>query len=80
MLVWKIDVQAELKKAGYSTTALQRSKYLGSQTINDIKHGKVCGINALHTICKLLKKQPGQLIAYVTDAEPQEEPNQDNNI
>lgn len=67
MFIYKLDILQELKKAGYNTARLQREKLLHGQTINDIKHGKICGINALHVICKLTKKQPGQLIAYIPD-------------
>lgn len=69
MLVYKIDVLAELKKAGYNTNKLQKEKILASATIHNIKDGKMVGNIALDTICRLLKKQPGSIIKWIPDPE-----------
>lgn len=65
MFKYKIDVLEALKGAGYSTYRLRADKLIGCQAITDIKAGKVVGIIALETICRLLDCQPGDIIEYV---------------
>lgn len=73
MFVYKMNVLEELKKAGWSSYALLKRKnadgkmVLGSSQVTFLKQGKVVGINALDTICRLLDKQPGDIIEYIPD-------------
>lgn len=67
MFKYKIDVLQALKENGYSTYRLTQDKLLGYATINSILHGKVVGIIALETICRLLDCQPGDIIEYVKE-------------
>lgn len=64
---WKIDVIAALDAAGYSMKRVKEEKLIGTRTYYDIKEGKVCGIIALNTLCRVLECQPGTLIKYVPD-------------
>ena len=73
MFVYKMNVLEELKKVGWTGYKLQTTRgedgkiVLGSSQVVFIRHGKVLGINGLETLCKLLNKQPGDLIEYIPD-------------
>ena len=69
MLVYKIDVLAELKKKGYNTTRLRDERLVGQNAIQAIREGKMVGNIALDQICTLLKKQPGSIIKWIPDPE-----------
>lgn len=69
MFVYKFDVLAELKEAGYSQKRLLAEKIFGAKTLTEIRSGKVAGIHTLETLCKLLDMQPGNIIKYVEDDE-----------
>ena len=69
MFVYKIDLLTELKKAGYSTIRLRKENILGQASIQNIREGKVIGINALDKVCGVLKKQPSSIIKWVPDEE-----------
>ena len=67
MLVYKIDVLAALKEAGYTTTRLRKEKLLNESAIQYIREGKPIGAKALDNICRLLDMQPGNVMKYVED-------------
>lgn len=69
MLVYKIDVLAELKKAGWSANRLSKEKIIASTNLQRIREGKMVGNIALDQICTLLKKQPGSIIKWIPDPE-----------
>ena len=65
MIKYKIDVLAELKKAGYSTYRIRKEKLFGEREIQEIRQGKViCNINMLSKLCELLQCQPADIIEY----------------
>lgn len=64
MLVYKIDVLASLKIAGYPTTRLRKEKLLGETTIQCLREGKMVGLKSLDCICGMLDMQPGDIIKY----------------
>lgn len=71
MIINRIDILEELKKKGFSTYALTKDPgYFSAQTIQNIRKGAVPGIKTLDIICKLLNCQPGHVIKYVPDKEP----------
>lgn len=72
MIIYKVDVLQELKKAGYNTNRLQKDKIIFGKTIQALKNNKMIGINALDKICEITKKQPGYFIAFVSDPEKQQ--------
>ena len=67
MLKYKIDVLEELRQIGYNTNQLRVKKLIGQATIQQIREGKVVGINTIDTLCRLLDCQPGNIIKYVPD-------------
>ena len=67
MLVFKIDVLAELKEAGYNTTRLRREKIFGESTIGRFRRGEMVESRVIDKLCELLDLQPGNIIRYVPD-------------
>lgn len=74
MLVYKMNILEELKKAGWSGYQLQKvkeestGKYpMGSSQVNKLRKGKVLGSATLDTICRLLNAQPGDVLEYIPD-------------
>lgn len=66
---YKVDIMAELKKNGYSSTKIREEKLIGQSYLQQIRHGELVSWKTLDTICSLLDCQPGDLIEYVPDPE-----------
>ena len=62
---YKIDIMAELKKKGYSSTRLRTEKLLGESYMSQLRHGELVSWKALDTICALLECQPGDIIEFI---------------
>lgn len=62
---YKIDIMAELKKKGYSSTRIREEKLIGQSYLQQIRHGELVSWRTLDTICSLLGCQPGDIIEYV---------------
>ena len=71
MFTYKIDVLQELKKKGFTTTALRREGILSENTIQRLRNSTMIGINALDIICEILDKQPASVIHFEHDPEVQ---------
>ena len=71
MFTYKIDVLQELKKKGFTTTALRREGILSENTIQRLRSSTMIGINALDIICEILDKQPASVIHFEHDPEVQ---------
>ena len=69
---YKVDIMAELKKKGYSSTRIWEEKLIGQSYLQQIRHGELVSWKTLDTICALLECQPGDLIEYVKEAPVQE--------
>lgn len=67
MIVYKIDVLESLKNAGYTTTRLRKERLLGENIIQYLRQGKPVGIDSINKLCRMLGKQPGEIIKYVED-------------
>lgn len=63
-IVYKIDVLAALKTAGYSTYRIRKEKILGEATLQKIRNGESISWENMSTICKLLNCQPGDIVEY----------------
>lgn len=72
-ILFKGDVLKRLKDAGYPTTKLREKKLLNESVIQHLRKGESISFNSLNNVCKLLKCQPGDLIAYVEDEPSPEE-------
>ena len=62
---YKVDILAELKKKGYTSTKIREDKLIGQSYLQQLRRGELVSWKALNTICALLVCQPGDLIEYV---------------
>lgn len=65
MLKYKINVLESLKDAGYNTNRIRKEGLLSEATLQYLRKEKPVGNIALDEICRLLKKQPGDIYEYV---------------
>lgn len=72
MIKFKIDVLQALKDKGYNTTRIRQERLLSEVTLQQIRTGKTPGIKSINIICRLLKKQPGQILEWIPDTEPEQ--------
>lgn len=68
-LQYKIDIMAEMKKKGYSSTKIREEKLIGQSYLQQIRHGELVSWKTIDTICSLLDCQPGDLVEYVPGVE-----------
>ena len=61
---YKVDVLAELKKKGYSSTRIREEKLIGQSYLQQLRRGELVSWKTLDTICALLECQPGDLIEF----------------
>lgn len=66
-LRYKIDVLAELKKIGYTTTILRNEKILSEGVMTSLRKRANISWDNIDKICRLLKIQPGDLLEWVDD-------------
>ncbi len=64
---YKVDIMAELKKKGFSSTKIREEKLIGQSYLQQIRHGELVSWKTLDTICALLECQPGDLIEFVKE-------------
>lgn len=66
MLVYKVDVLEELKKIGINQYWLYQHPDCGvsQSAVAKLRQGTIVGIKTLDALCRLLRCQPGDLIAW----------------
>ena len=69
---YKIDILAELKKKGYSSTRIREEKLIGQSYLQQLRRGELVSWKTLDTICTLLECQPGDLVEFVRAADVSE--------
>ena len=69
---YKVDIMAELKKKGYSSTKIREEKLIGQSYLQQIRHGELVSWKTIDTICSLLECQPGDLREFVKEDGVQE--------
>ena len=62
---YKVDILAELKKKGYSSTRIREEKLIGQSYLQQLRRGELVSWKILNIIRSLLECQPGDLIEYV---------------
>ena len=67
-IVYKTDVLAALKEAGYSSYKIRKEKLMGEATLQKIRNNEPVSWENIATICRLLNCQPGDILEYVPDA------------
>lgn len=70
---YKIDIMAELKKKGYTSTRIREEKLIGQSYLQQIRHKELVSWKILNIICGLLECQPGDLLEYLPDQEERAE-------
>ena len=73
-IVYKIDILATLKEAGYNTNRLRKEKLLSEGVIQSLRENKYIALQNISKICELLNCQPGDLMEYIKDPAVQENP------
>jgi putative transcriptional regulator len=61
---YKVDILAELKKKGYSSTRIREEKLIGQSYLQQLRRGELVSWKTLDTICALLECQPGDLLEF----------------
>ena len=69
---YKIDILAEMKKKGYSSTRIREEKLIGQSYLQQLRRGELVSWKTLDTICSLLECQPGDLVEFVREADVSE--------
>ena len=70
MIKYKLDVQEELKKKGYTSYIIRKNKYLSEGTLAKIKRGEPINMKSLNAICCMLRKNVNDVIDIeITDDE-----------
>ncbi len=64
---YKINVLAELKKKGYTTSRIRKEKLIGEATVQRLRHSQSVSYEVLAKLCELLDCQPGDILEYVPD-------------
>ena len=65
--VYKIDVIAALKDAGYTSYRIRKEGTINQAALQKLRQGRMIAWDQLDTICTLLNCQPGELIAHTPD-------------
>lgn len=63
-IVYKQDMLAALKEAGYSTARIRKERLIGEATVQQLRHDKLVSWATIDTICRLLNCQPGDILEY----------------
>jgi hypothetical protein len=66
-IVYKKDILAALKEAGYNTNRLRKEKLLSEGVIQSLRENKYIALQNISKICELLNCQPGDLLEYVPE-------------
>lgn len=66
-IIYKIDVLAKLKEAGYNTSRIRKDKIMGEAMLQKIRDGQMVSWATMETLCELLNCQPADLIEYVKE-------------
>lgn len=61
---YKVDILAELKKKGFSSTRIREDKLIGQSYLQQLRRGELVSWKTLDTICTLLECQPGDLVEF----------------
>ena len=67
MLHWKVDIMAALREKGYIPNRMRSEKLFGEATIQNMRYQKPVSWSGIETLCRVLEKQPGDLLEYVPD-------------
>ena len=66
-LQYKIDVVAALKDKGITSYKIRSEKLMSESTLQKLRKGEGVSWENLETLCRLLERQPSDLIEYVPE-------------
>ena len=66
-IIYKVDILASLKEAGFNTNRLRKEKILSEGVIQSLRENKYISLQNISKICELLECQPGDLIEYIKE-------------
>lgn len=66
-IIYKTDILAALKEAGYNTNRIRKEKLLSEGVLQSLRGKKYISMENLARVCALLNCQPGDLIEYVQE-------------
>lgn len=66
-IVYKFDIIAALKDAGYNTNRLRKEKLLSEGVLQSLRENKAISLSNISRICELLNCQPGDIMEYIPD-------------
>ena len=69
-LRYKIDILKALKEKGYNTNVIRTKALFSQSTLQKFRNQQGVSWENLETLCRLLECQPGDLMEYVEDAQP----------
>ena len=64
---YKVDILAELKKKGYTSTRIRTEKLIGQSYLQQLRRGELVSWKTIDTICALLECQVGDIVEFVED-------------
>lgn len=62
--MYKFDVLAALREAGYTQNRIRNEKLIGQATLSQLRHGELVSWATIDRLCALLNCQPGDLLEY----------------
>lgn len=76
-MYYKFNVLSALKDKGYTTYRIRRDKILSESTVQKLRNAEPIGWENIETLCRLLGRQPGDILAYAPDTPTDTEETQD---
>lgn len=67
MIHYKVNILAELKKAGYTSAKLQGQGILSASTQDYLRNNKIIKLEAIDRVCQILHCDIGDLIEILPD-------------
>lgn len=71
MIVYSKDILELLKNKGFSTYRIKKEKIFNQTQLQQLRENKLVTQDVLNRICAILDCQPGDLLEYVPDNEPE---------
>ncbi len=66
-IIYKINVLAELKAKGYTTTRIRQDKIMSESTLQKFRNNEMVSVDNISRLCEILDCQPGDIIEYVNE-------------
>lgn len=64
-IVYKIDIIAALKDAGWSSYRITKERLIPTGTLQRLREGEAISFDSLDKICSVLHMQPGDIIEHI---------------